>query len=64
MIGKRNPRMESIKALNEELIRTHRLILEGKKIQYDVDFGQLFINLGKLQHLLMTIAKRYNGLEY
>ena len=57
-----NESMESIKAVNDELARCH--ILFSRQSLHDLDQDRLLNKMLKMQELLMTLAKRHNGLEY
>ena len=64
MFGKkeRPESVESIKAVNDELERCH--VLFARQSLHDLDQEDLLKKMGEMQELLMTLAKRHNGLEY
>ena len=52
----------SIESVTNELERCH--VLFARQSLHDFDQADLLKKMGEMQELLMTLAKRHNGLEY
>ena len=64
MFGKKESpeSVECIKAVTNELERCH--VLFNRQSLHDLDQEKLLKRMREMQELLMTLAKRHNGLEY
>jgi len=52
----------SIESVTNELARCH--VLFSRQSLHDLDQEKLLKRMREMQELLMTLAKRHNGLEY